>query len=65
MNKIHNALSCPLCGKSNHCGNMLGQPQGACWCSTAIFPKGLLALIPDDQVNKACICKECLEEYKL
>ncbi|WP_134703548.1 cysteine-rich CWC family protein [Ammoniphilus sp. YIM 78166] len=55
---------CPLCGQENRCGN-LAQTTAPCWCSKESFPQELLDSVPGEWVRKACICKRCLEEYKL
>ena len=51
--------TCPLCGSYNNCQH----GQGDCWCKTAVFPEGILDLVPEDKKGKACICKSCLEKY--
>ncbi|MGF7088620.1 hypothetical protein JOD24_002469 [Kroppenstedtia sanguinis] len=52
---------CPLCGQENRCG--IGEPQKACWCTYAYFPKEIFAMVPPAQLGKSCICKECLEKF--
>jgi len=51
---------CPVCGEPNQCG--LANPATAtqpCWCfSTEIAPEAR-DQIPDDALNKACICPRC------
>lgn len=59
---IIDAKKCPICNKINHCGNELGEPT--CWCSMESFPEGIFESVPNDKLNKACICRECLEKYK-
>ncbi|QJD88177.1 cysteine-rich CWC family protein [Cohnella herbarum] len=54
---------CPLCGESNGCGNLIGMPQGTCWCSSATFPPEIFKSIPDEKRRKACICKACVEKF--
>lgn len=56
------AKKCPICNKENKCGNELG--TSTCWCSTESFPEGIYQLVPEELRNKACICKDCLEEYR-
>jgi hypothetical protein len=54
---------CPLCGQANQCAmekeRMTGQKQGPCWCTQASFSAELLSRLPDDAVNRACICARC------
>ncbi len=54
--------SCPLCGEDNRCGNVAGLPQGECWCNKFEFPGEIFKAIPEEKLNKACICKECVEK---
>jgi hypothetical protein len=53
---------CPICKKRNKCGNV-GKVVN-CWCFNEVFPEGIFKFLSDDQRNKACICKECLDTYK-
>ncbi|MBL4822793.1 MAG: cysteine-rich CWC family protein [Colwellia sp.] len=53
---------CPLCNKSNNCGNNSSCGSTLdCWCSepTIQFPETLLKKIPSNAKNKACLCKSC------
>lgn len=54
---------CPLCGKQNLCAMEIeretGQKQPPCWCTTASFDAALLARIPSEKRNLACICAAC------
>lgn len=55
---------CPLCGQTNGC--QLCSPatyKGPCWCATAEMPVELLALVPENARNRACICVNCLEKF--
>ncbi len=58
---------CPLCGGDNRCAmeveRATGQPQPACWCTTAHFPPDLLARLPAEAAGKACICGACLAAF--
>jgi len=36
-----------------------GLKQPACWCLNASFSEALLARIPQESRNKACICATC------
>ncbi|MYM62090.1 cysteine-rich CWC family protein [Pseudomaricurvus sp. HS19] len=64
------ASRCPLCGKSNDCGQLLpavtstAAEQGCngnadCWCFQAAIPRHLLDQIPPELRGKACICQTC------
>ncbi|MCQ4286155.1 cysteine-rich CWC family protein [Pseudomonas stutzeri] len=51
---------CPICGELNQCG--LANPATAtrpCWCFTAEIAAEARERIPDDALNKACICPRC------
>jgi hypothetical protein len=54
---------CPLCGQSNQCAleieRATGQKQDSCWCTQATFSADLLSRLPDNAVNRACICARC------
>ena len=50
---------CPLCGKPNNCES--GNED--CWCKHVTIPKELIDSIPEDKRGKACICKECVDNY--
>lgn len=56
------AANCPICGGDNRCGSEAG--SGACWCMKEHFPEEILRLVPEDQLDKACICPCCLENFK-
>ncbi|MEP6914739.1 MAG: cysteine-rich CWC family protein [Acidobacteriota bacterium] len=49
--------TCPLCGGPNQCGNALG--KSACWCYSTVIPDEVLAKIPEDQRDVACVCARC------
>jgi hypothetical protein len=54
---------CPLCGGPTDCGIAQGKPD--CWCfSTSIAPD-VLARVPEDQQNVACVCRSCAEAKSL
>ena len=56
---------CPLCGKPNQCAmeveRISGQKQPPCWCTQADFSADLLAQIPAESKNKACVCAACAQ----
>ncbi len=37
--------------------------KGPCWCSTVRIPDELLARIPAEQRNRACICRQCVQAF--
>ncbi|WP_373231122.1 cysteine-rich CWC family protein [Cohnella sp.] len=57
-------MNCPLCGMTNNCGRLAGLPPEACWCSRQSFPAQIFERLPQDQLNKSCICQACLEKFK-
>ncbi|HEY1786613.1 MAG TPA: cysteine-rich CWC family protein [Verrucomicrobiae bacterium] len=55
---------CPLCGNPNHCQLCAIDPhKGPCWCAKVEIPDALLARVPHDMRNKACICRDCVMEF--
>ncbi len=55
--------TCPLCGKPNECAAAkFGRHDVDCWCAHATFNPASLALIPEAQRNKACICQTCAQQ---
>jgi hypothetical protein len=54
---------CPLCGQTNRCAFELeretGVPQGPCWCTQVDFSADLIARVPAQARNIACICPNC------
>jgi hypothetical protein len=64
--KITGPEQCPLCGKPNDC--LLCSPvvyKGQCWCTHEEIPTELLARVPDEFRNRACICRSCIEKFRL
>jgi len=54
--------NCPLCGQPNECRLCTASTyKGPCWCEAVKIPAELLARVPAELVNKACICKRCIE----
>jgi hypothetical protein len=51
---------CPACGASNQCTQAdpatTDQP---CWCFTVTIDPALLAALPDELRNQACLCPRC------
>lgn len=54
---------CPLCGQGNQCAMEIekttGEKQPPCWCTHVAFDADLLARIPSESRNQACICAAC------
>ncbi|MFK7975021.1 MAG: cysteine-rich CWC family protein [Halioglobus sp.] len=50
---------CPLCGNDNQCAMAAGREPETCWCMEAEFSKEALAKVPEEAVNKVCICPAC------
>jgi hypothetical protein len=36
-----------------------GNPVEECWCASMVFTPEILAKVPPQALNKACICKKC------
>ena len=63
--KFFNPAECPLCGAANEC--QLCSPhvfKGQCWCAHEEIPSELLARVPENLRNRACICKLCVEKFR-
>jgi Cysteine-rich CWC len=56
---------CPLCGQGNQCAmeveKATGEKQPPCWCTQVKFDADLLARIPPESRNQACICPTCAQ----
>lgn len=68
MNSMNsfNPAECPLCGNANGC--QLCSPvvyKGQCWCAHEDIPAELLARVPEAFRNRACICRSCVEKFRL
>ena len=64
--KFFNPAACPLCGGANEC--QLCSPaayKGRCWCADEEISSELLARVPEHFRNRACICKPCVEKFRL
>ena len=53
---------CVLCGGVNGCGVAAGQSD--CWCFATRVPEGLLARVPDEMRDRACICQVCIASFE-
>lgn len=55
---------CPLCGQPNACQLCTSAAyKGPCWCERANIPDALLAQIPPEQRNRACLCVNCVASF--
>jgi hypothetical protein len=55
---------CPLCGGPNDCRLCTTAAyKGSCWCAAVEFPAELLACVPAEQRNRACICRACMTAF--
>jgi prepilin-type N-terminal cleavage/methylation domain-containing protein len=63
--KFFNPAACPLCGAANDC--QLCSPvayKGQCWCVREEIPAELLARVPENVRNRACICRVCVKKFR-
>lgn len=56
MNPV-DPLCCPLCGEENQCA--LARGRGNCWCFSRSIPDEVLARVPLEAQEKACVCERC------
>ncbi len=64
--KFFNPAECPLCGGANDC--QLCSPvayKGQCWCAHEEISGELLARVPENFRNRACICHTCVKKFRL
>ena len=55
---------CPLCGRPNDCQLCTTAAfKGPCWCAKMEIPEALLARVPADLRNRACICRGCVMKF--
>lgn len=64
MNTPAAANICPLCGHINKCAMEIERKTGIkqvepCWCTAVKFDSDLLARVPPEKRNLACICEAC------
>ena len=63
MNAPATTNKCPLCGVDNQCAMEIeretGVKQAPCWCTLVEFDADLLARVPAEKRNLACICAAC------
>jgi hypothetical protein len=63
--QFFNPAQCPLCSAPNQC--LLGSAvafKGRCWCAQEEIPDELLARVPENFRNRACVCRACVEKYR-
>ncbi len=64
--KHFNPAACPLCGGANEC--QLCSPhtyKGQCWCVHENISAELLARVPENFKDRACICQTCVKQFQL
>jgi hypothetical protein len=55
---------CPLCGGPNNCRHCATAAyKGPCWCESAKIPDELLARVPLEARNRACLCRACVAAF--
>ena len=55
---------CPLCGQPTDCQRCTAAAyKGPCWCARVEIPEALLAQVPVDQRNQACLCRACVTAW--
>jgi hypothetical protein len=65
-NLSFDARKCPLCGQPNECQLTTASPwKGPCWCAKLEIPEALLAQVPAELRNRACLCRSCIESFRL
>jgi hypothetical protein len=61
---VSDATACPLCGRPNDCQLCTTAAyKGPCWCTKVKIPAELLAQVPPDLQNRACICRDCVMKF--
>jgi len=56
---------CPLCRQPNNCQLWtLSARKGPCWCARVETPEALLARVPAELRDRACICRSCIESFR-
>ena len=64
--QFFNPAACPLCGGSNECQLCSADARkGRCWCFSVGMPDALLARVPENLRNRACICLRCVEKFRV
>ncbi|MBT8766856.1 cysteine-rich CWC family protein [Metapseudomonas boanensis] len=60
MNAPTDPTRCPLCGQSNQC--IQANPATAdqpCWCFEVRIAPEQLKQVPEQDLNRACLCPRC------
>jgi hypothetical protein len=58
------ATNCPLCARPNDCQLCtVASYKGPCWCAKVKIPEALIAQVPPELQNKACICLTCVMKF--
>jgi hypothetical protein len=58
------ARRCPLCGQPNDCQRCtVAAYKGPCWCAKVKIPDELIAQVPPEWRNSACICRGCVMKF--
>ena len=58
------AGQCPLCGQPNDCQLCTAAAyKGPCWCAKVEIPEALLAQVPPELRNQACLCRACVMKF--
>jgi hypothetical protein len=54
------SLRCPLCGEENDCAAArTGSFEAPCWCREVVIDRQALARVPQEQRDRACLCRRC------
>jgi hypothetical protein len=51
--------SCPLCAAPNDCAMASNRAVTECWCIRTPIPPAVLARVPPNKANSACVCQHC------
>lgn len=62
MNTPIDSSICPLCQASNQCGVSGEEP---CWCTKEKVPEALISQVPNESLNKSCICQACIQKFNV
>jgi hypothetical protein len=62
--KTFDAGDCPLCGQPNDCQLCTDAAyKGPCWCAKVKIPDELIAQVPPELRNSACLCRNCVMKF--
>lgn len=63
---VVDAARCPLCAQPNECQLCTDAAhKRPCWCVEMEIPEALLARVPPELHQRACICRVCIEAFNL